>query len=74
MELMLIENLQKLGILNLYRSKLMKMKSIQIAKFLIKLPDDVSSDELFAAIDDIHITTSRYNAMLLQSFENVNCK
>lgn len=52
----------------------MEMKSIQIAKFLIKLPDDINSDQLFAAINDIRITKNRYNAMLLQNFENANCK
>ncbi|EDV22752.1 uncharacterized protein TRIADDRAFT_28350 [Trichoplax adhaerens] len=63
-----------LGILSLYKSKLMDMKSIQIAKFLTKLPDDVDSDLLFDAINDIRVTKNRYNSMLLQHFENFNCK
>lgn len=47
------------GILNLYQDTLLKLDFLDGAQFLTRLPDDMSSDELFCSIKSMIVSSNK---------------
>jgi hypothetical protein len=47
------------GVLKLYQDILLKLDFMQLAEFLTKLPNDLSSDDLFLAIDAVVMISNK---------------
>jgi hypothetical protein len=47
------------GILKLHEDILLNMDFIHLAQFLTRLPENISSDELFQALDSINMTIDK---------------